>query len=99
MKLQLHNSWKLVEDDRWDWSAYLTGPDLSKVKSVEYILHPTFKNPVRIISEPKNGFLLQTAGWGTFELKALVHLEGGGSTLLTHELKLEESPNTGRTDK
>jgi hypothetical protein len=41
---------------------------------------------------------MDTAGWGTFELKAIVHLKNGRQELLTHEIKLEESPKTGRTD-
>ena len=65
---------------------------------VEYLLHSTFKNPVRVVRKPENGFRMDTAGWGTFEIKAIVYLKDGRQELLTHEIKLEESPKTGRTD-
>lgn len=97
--VELHNSWKLVDDDWWDWSAYLTGPDVAKVDRVEYVLHPTFKNPVRVISDPEDGFRMKTSGWGTFELRAIVHMKDGKQQLLTREIKLESDPKKGRTDK
>ena len=98
MDIHLHNSWDYKKDDWWEWSAYLTGPDLPEVDRVEYILHKTFKNPVRVIKEPADGFRLDTEGWGTFELKAIVHLKDGNRQLLTHEVELKDKPKTGRTD-
>ncbi|KAG0788042.1 hypothetical protein G6F16_009651 [Rhizopus arrhizus] len=38
---------------------------------VEYILHPTFDNPRRIMK--KEPYLLQEKGWGEFDLRALLH--------------------------
>lgn len=98
MDLELNNSWEYEDEDWWEWSAYLTGKDLDKVEHVEYILHPTFKNPVRKVTDPSNGFRLDTAGWGTFKLKAIAHLTGGGQQLLTHEIRLESQPKRGRTE-
>ena len=98
MDLQLHNSWDYEQEDWWEWSAYLTGSDLPKVDHVEYILHPTFKSPLRVVKDPTEGFRLDTAGWGAFNLKAIVHLKDGTEQLLTHEVKLEQKPKKGRTD-
>jgi transcription initiation factor IIF auxiliary subunit len=98
MDLELHNSWEYEKDDWWEWSAYLKGSDLPKVDYVEYILHPSFKKPLRTVTDPDNGFRLDTSGWGTFDLKAIVHLKNGKQQLLTHEIKLEDKPKTGRTD-
>ena len=97
MKLQLQNSWREKDDDRWNWSAYLTGPDVDKVDYVEYVLHPTFVDPVRKVKAgAQNGFKMETEGWGSFELKAIVHLKNGENQFLTHEIKLERGE--GRTD-
>ena len=51
MALELHNSWEYDGDKQnwWHWSAYIVGDDISNVASVEYILHPTFKKPLRSV--------------------------------------------------
>lgn len=98
MDIKLQNSWENKEQDRWDWSAYLTGSDVSNVEYVEYILHPTFENPMRKIENPAYGFRLETSGWGTFDLKAIVHFKDGTHHLLTHNLKLEYEPKSGKTE-
>lgn len=99
MNLRLDNSWNYQGEDWWDWSAYLTGSDLPLVDYVEYVLHPTFKAPLRAIKDPENGFRLNTSGWGTFDLKAIVHLKNKKKQVLNHELILETDPPAGRTDE
>lgn len=98
MDLQLNNSWDYDKDERWDWSAYLTGADLPKVDHVEYILHPTFKKPLRKVTDPTDGFRMDASGWGRFELKAIVHLKDGTQQLLTHEVRLSYMPKKGRSE-
>jgi transcription initiation factor IIF auxiliary subunit len=98
MDIQLNNSWDYKQGDRWDWSAYITGNDVDKVGYVEYILHPTFTKPVVKITDPTDGFRLETDGWGTFELRAIAHFKDGTQQLLRHELRLEYRPKSGRTD-
>src|SRR5262249_48967022 len=82
MSLRLRNRWQYRGkgkrgEDRWKWQAFLdddgTG-DLGRVSSVEYVLHPTFKIPRRIITDPADGFLLKTGGWGSFVLRAFVDM-------------------------
>ena len=98
MDIHLHNSWEYKDEDWWNWSAYLTGSDLSKVDHVEYILHPTFKKPLRTIDDPTGGFKLETAGWGTFELKAVAYLKDRKKILLAREIQLEYKPKKGNTE-
>ena len=98
MNLQLENSWKYVGDDHWKWKAYLVGSDLEQVKYVEYVLHPTFSPEVVRVRDPNEGFFMETNGWGTFELKAIIHFKGGGKTTLTHDLALEYDPPQGRSE-
>ena len=99
MNLELHNSWEYVGDDWWEWSAYLKGSDLPRVDYVEYILHQSFKKPLLKVTDPENGFRLDTSGWGIFDLKAVVQFNNGTATLLTHRIRLEYKPKIGRTDK
>ena len=43
--------------DYWDWTIFVKGSEdvLEKIEYVEYTLHPTFKNPGRIINERGHG--------------------------------------------
>jgi transcription initiation factor IIF auxiliary subunit len=98
MSLKLKNDWKYVGDDRWDWSLYLDSDDpaeIQEVESVKYILHPTFKSPIRTVSDPSEGFRLNTNGWGSFDTKAFVYLKDGKKIKLMHELQLSHDPKTG----
>jgi transcription initiation factor IIF auxiliary subunit len=67
---------KLGETDWWQWTAYIkcTPPDsLDAIEYVEYILHPSFTSPVKIIRRKEGGFPLSTRGWGPFYLNATVY--------------------------
>jgi transcription initiation factor IIF auxiliary subunit len=62
-----------------------------------YILHPTFANPVRTITNRTNKFLLKTAGWGVFWIRAKVIDKEGKETLLGHYLELKYPDGTPTT--
>jgi hypothetical protein len=51
---------------------YLTGPDVGKVKSVKYILHPSFPNPERISEDSSKSFEIWIWTWGRFPVKAII---------------------------
>lgn len=98
MALKLRNRWHHKGDDWWAWEAFLDDDgsgDLAKVKYVEYILHPTFTPPVQKVTDPMGGYALKTEGWGTFELKAFVHLKDGTKQKLKHDIVLEQQPSEG----
>jgi len=104
MRLRLRNRWKYIGDndgDWWKWAVFLddegTG-DLAQIDSVEYVLHPTFREPVREVDDPHDGFMLETGGWGVFKVKAFVHLNDGETLKLTHKLVLKDTPERGVSD-
>ncbi len=100
MALKLRNRWHYKENDWWDWEVFLDDSgsgELSNVAYVEYVLHPTFLNPVRKISDSKGGFVLKTSGWGIFMLKAFVHTKDRRKIKLKHELELHIVPKQGIT--
>jgi transcription initiation factor IIF auxiliary subunit len=88
--LKIEQSQKYEGDDWWSWSVWLSGTqaDLDAVDFVEYTLHPTFRNPVRTIKTRRNGFRLDTEGWGVFPIHARVCRKDGGIVRLKHQLKL-----------
>lgn len=104
MTLKIRNRWHyrgISEGNQWwDWEVFLDdngSGELSKVNYVEYILHPTFPHPVRKISVRQGGFVLKSAGYGTFMLQAFVYTYDGKKKTLTHVIKLESEPEEGIT--
>jgi transcription initiation factor IIF auxiliary subunit len=55
---------------------------------VVYILHPTFRDPVRTITDRESRFRLDTSGWGTFTIHAIAKNRDGHDTKLSHDLVL-----------
>lgn len=98
MSLRLRNTWNHKRDDWWEWEAFLDDDgsgELSKVDFVEYVLHETFRDPIKRIKSPEGGFRLKIEGWGAFELKAFVHFLDGKKVRLTHHIQLAYQPGQG----
>ena len=79
MPFDLKNTARLIDSrgstDWWSWTAFIEpsgDASLDDVKYVEYILHPSFPNPIRRVRSPQDGFALTTKGWGVFPLTARV---------------------------
>lgn len=89
--VRLRNWSRELEPGWWDWGISLEGApsELSQVRCVEYTLHPTFPNPVRMICTRDNNFLLTARGWGTFTLGAKLMLQDGSIRELKHQLKFQ----------
>ena len=78
-------------DKRWDWTVFIDprSRDLTRIKCVEYTLHRTFPNPVRIVCEMGSvdrPFALSSNGWGTFEIKLRVLMKDGSFRDASHQL-------------
>ena len=89
LSLEARNWAREIEPGWWEWGVHLAGPaaDLEHVRCVEYTLHPTFPNPVRMVCSRADRFLLTARGWGTFDLKIKVLLKDGSMYPMTHSLK------------
>jgi transcription initiation factor IIF auxiliary subunit len=97
--MEIHQSENYRDGDWWDWSVWLRGTqaELASVEYVDWRLHPTFPDPVRRIKNRKSKFRLDTGGWGTFPVQALVRLKSGEVLRLSHELKLHYPDGTATT--
>lgn len=96
--MRLRNRWEYRGEEWWDWVAFLDdggSGELSQVKYVEYVLHPTFPKPIIRIDHPEGGFELRTNGWGVFTLTAFVHGKDGKRQKLSHLLELAYDPPQG----
>ena len=63
------------------WKVFMVEPkekeELKKIKRVEYRLHETFPNPIRIVEDRNDRFALRSAGWGEFDIFITIYLEDG----------------------
>lgn len=91
---------KASETQSHKWTVYVRGArneDLGVViKRVVFQLHPSFKNPVRVIESPP--FELSECGWGEFEIaiSLFFHNDACDKQLnLYHHLKLYSEDETG----
>ena len=82
---------KVIEAGWWEWGIYIKGTsaELKRIKCVEYTLHPSFQNPVRLVCSPDNGFLLTARGWGTFTVPIKLMLKDGTVRELSHQLEFK----------
>ena len=90
--LDVQNVAERVADNKWKWTAFVTGQpeEIAKIECVRYTLHPTFPNPVLKVcetSDPKRPFAISAVGWGVFNLRARIEYKDGSSRDLTHFLK------------
>lgn len=76
--------------DRWEWSVWVDGPpeELDALDRVIYVLHSTFNDPVRTVTDRSTKFRLRTSSWGTFTIHAKAIRKDGGETTLEHDLVL-----------
>jgi len=93
MNLVIRQAASYAGNERWDWSVWIDGPDavLDQVESVEWVLHPTFPDPVVLVTQRQSKFRLSQNGWGEFEINANVKAKDGRRQHLTHQLRLAES--------
>jgi transcription initiation factor IIF auxiliary subunit len=96
MTLQLKQSTRYQGKDWWNWSVWLEGTktELKAVDHVVYTLHASFPEPVRSIKTRKNGFRLDSAGWGEFRIFLEIVRVDGKSAKRTHWLELTYPQDT-----
>lgn len=76
--------------EQWKWAVWINAEEdaLDRVTQVVWQLHHTFPKPVIAVTERSTKFRLEQVGWGTFELRAEVHVSDGATVQLSHELEL-----------
>jgi hypothetical protein len=92
LRVRLKNTAEPREADWWLWSVWLDGreEDLDKVQSVKYVLHPTFPDPVRVVTDRQSKFRLSALGWGEFSIAAEVSTDTGESLSLERWITFED---------
>lgn len=105
MSTQVHDKSDLIQsrvqvaknalyDDRetYEWFLTVDSPDdgLDQIDYVQYELHHSFNNPMRIIRDRKSRFLLRFVGWGTFDIPITIQFNDGSQITTHHELQFPE---------
>jgi transcription initiation factor IIF auxiliary subunit len=100
LQIRLKNSSAWQGGDRWKWSVWVEGkPEtIEQIDRVEYLLHPTFPNPLRVITNPASNFRLDSKGWGEFMVHAKVITKRGHTIELNHWVRLSDSASTDEKD-
>jgi transcription initiation factor IIF auxiliary subunit len=70
---------KAREVNWYEWKVFMDEPPetLKLVKAVEYRLHRSFPDPIRVVDDRDSRFALQTSGWGEFSMIIIVYLLDG----------------------
>jgi hypothetical protein len=97
IKIKNSSTWR--GKDRWSWSLWIEGESqyLDEIDRVEYVLHPTFPEPVRVVRDRASSFQLESKGWGEFMVHAKVITKQGQTIGLNHWLKLSDREKRGPT--
>lgn len=92
VKINNYSMWtdKKYEKDYYEWCVFVDEPAevIGTIKSVEYTLHPTFPDPVRLVETKSNKFALFLSGWGEFSIRIRINYEDGSSATSSHYLHL-----------
>ncbi|MBL4662354.1 MAG: TIR domain-containing protein [Flavobacteriaceae bacterium] len=76
--------------DYYKWAIWIESgdSDISEIESVVYLLHSTFKNRVRKITDLTTNFKLESSGWGEFRVEITITKKSGEELQLAHWLSL-----------
>jgi len=83
---------KRHEYDWYEWCVFVDEPaeTIGLIRSVEYVLHPTFPDPVREVSDKARRFAMFSSGWGEFTIDISVTCEDSSVVRTRHDLRLRE---------
>ena len=88
-EINADNYARYLNNEVWEWTVFIETDreTLSQIEYVEYILHPTFPEPVQQVFNRDTKFALTAKGWGTFEIKIRVVFKDSTERYLTHVLE------------
>lgn len=95
-QVKVSNKYTSVGNDRFDWTVFINenAVTLTKIKCVEYTLHPTFVHPIRRVCKAEDGFALQENGYGEFTILVKIEWQDNHVTRQSYSLDLH-SPELG----
>ena len=65
---------------------YADPEELTNIRQVEYLLHPSFRNRRRVSSDRDTYFAIELWTWGMFDIDVTVHFENGDTEEMRYTL-------------
>jgi transcription initiation factor IIF auxiliary subunit len=83
-----------ADADWYEWRVFMAEPRerLDLVDHVEYRLHETFPDPIRLVSNRDSGFALDSSGWGEFLIVITISMKDGTEHYVQYQLDLNKPP-------
>ncbi|CBK43373.1 protein of unknown function [Nitrospira defluvii] len=77
----------------YEWRVFVDEPDsvLQSIKEVQYVLHPTFLEPLQVSRDATKQFELVTSGWGQFTILITIVYRDGTREKASYYLDLSKS--------
>lgn len=75
----------------YNWTIYVSANEsiLNDIDHIEYLLDPTFRNPLVLSYDRQSKFSYKAVGWGEFEIKGTIYFKDKTKPVnLTHWLSL-----------
>ncbi len=90
--INVTNTAKYVGSGRYLWTVFLQANDnvLDGIVSVEYTLHPSFPNPVQVISERETNFALSSSSSSEFTMYVALLFNDGKKKYIEYRLNFME---------
>ena len=92
LKFSTYSLWTREKDgyNFYDWCVFIDEGEeiLDSILEVEYQLHPTFPDPVRVISDRETKFALMSSGWGGFTIRVRVKFKDDSINRQQYNLSL-----------
>lgn len=78
----------------YEWRVFMSEPPerLELVDQVEYRLHYTFPDPIRVVTDRKSRFALDASGWGEFVIYITIYTKDGHEQFAEYALDLSKPP-------
>ncbi len=97
MPVKLNNYTKSIGKkgnlDYFHWRVFIDEPEaqLREIESVQYTLHPTFPEPNQVRTDPYTNFVLETSGWGEFDILVTVRYKDSREEKSKYRLDLSKA--------
>jgi hypothetical protein len=74
----------------YEWRVFVDEPPqvLNQIAEVQYLLHPTFPNPLQVRSNPEDRFALESSGWGQFTIQITIRFKNHSTATTRYYLDL-----------
>lgn len=75
------------------WRVFVDEPGqvLNNIAEVQYLLHPTFPDPLHVQTNRDEKFALEATGWGTFSIQISVNFKDRSTLRTTYDLDFSKA--------